>query len=212
MPVVNGRQQAPTLEEIRDDHKNRYRWAVSVLKALDLDITFVFDAACGVGYGSQILAEAEYMVTGYDVDIGAISYAGRYYDRYKDDIGYHVVDLNTYFLPMLKDNNRALVSFETIEHLTNPENLLSWDVKYLVGSVPNQDVTPFDPVANPYHVRHYTLDELKDLLIRTGWNLLWYGYQAGKHGKDAEITKTPGNTIVFYAIRHYPEGPMDNLG
>src|SRR3954467_14298237 len=69
------RQVAPTLEGIRADHVARYQFAAQLLKKP----TRVIDFACGVGYGSKILADAGHFVYGYDRDPEAIAYAREHY-------------------------------------------------------------------------------------------------------------------------------------
>ena len=61
------RQVSPTVDGIRADHVNRYKWAI------DKTIGRVTDAACGIGYGSVILAEAGIKVRAIDIDAEAIA-------------------------------------------------------------------------------------------------------------------------------------------
>lgn len=50
------RQITPELSNIRLDHKNRYLFACDHLK--DKNVNKIIDLACGIGYGSLMLAEA----------------------------------------------------------------------------------------------------------------------------------------------------------
>ena len=80
------RQVSPTLDGIRGDHRNRYQWAIQHV------IGRVTDLACGVGYGSVILAEAGIKVRAVDIDSEAIAYAKEYYLH--PLINYHCADIN----------------------------------------------------------------------------------------------------------------------
>ena len=50
------RQEATKLSGIRPDHILRYKLAAKIIKAKKLT-NLVIDVACGVGYGSYILAD-----------------------------------------------------------------------------------------------------------------------------------------------------------
>ena len=60
--LSNERQVAPTLDGIRRDHVARYEWAARQLAPESV----VLDAACGVGYGSRVMADAGMTVRGTD--------------------------------------------------------------------------------------------------------------------------------------------------
>ena len=69
------RQVSPTLDGIRRDHVARYDWAAKQLPAGSR----IADFACGVGYGTRVLADAGHLVTGFDIDDEALAYAGKNY-------------------------------------------------------------------------------------------------------------------------------------
>lgn len=194
MTVSDGRQIAPTLDGIRDDHVNRYRFAADQLACKT-----VIDAAAGIGYGSGILADVCPHVYGFEIDPQAVAYQRWHYRR--PNVTTTVANVTAVDYPEVD----AAVSFETIEHLRKPEKMLTALAKacpLLIGSVPNQDVTPFDPARHKYHVRHYTAPELTALLRKCGWHTLGLWFQQGKTGHKAAITRGPvGMTIVFMASR-----------
>jgi hypothetical protein len=105
----------------------------------------VADIACGTGYGSQILAEVATSVTSYD----------------KESLcGNRVLDLDKAGWNAFYD---VIVSFETIEHLENPEFFLEnarRTSKLFVVSSPIGE----PPGYNPYHKQVWTFPEFKDLL------------------------------------------------
>lgn len=200
MAVENGRQVSPTIAGIRDDHRKRYKFAADIFANFK-----VIDAACGVGYGSKILAERNCKVQAYDIDPNAVAYARWHY---RDPlVTTHLADILNVNFPSVD----AVVSFETIEHLKNPEILLKSlrdSADFLLGSVPNQDVNPFDKNRHIYHERHYTFEEISYLLTKTGWTLNYVWSQEGKEGEAAEIKRSStGATIIFGAtsgIRKFP--------
>ena len=146
------RQVAPTLEGIRRDHTARYEFAASRLP----DGSRVIDAACGVGYGSLILAREELHVAAFDCDEEALAYAREHYAD--ERIAYATQDLAACASFEQCD---AAVCFETIEHIEDPRPLLRSlrAAPLLIASVPNEDAMPWrraDGSTTQYHFRHYT--------------------------------------------------------
>lgn len=192
MSVENGRQVSPNLSGIREDHLNRYLFAASRIKK-----SSVIDAACGIGYGSKILADELNYVESYDISSEALNYALKHYSH--ENINYHEANVCEVDFP----ESDFAVSFETIEHLEHPEIFLANLAKSsenLIASVPNQKILPFDPERHIYHVRHYTVEEFKELLINSGWKPRETYHQIGKTGESAEIQTTKeGNTILIIA-------------
>lgn len=163
------RQIAAKREDVRADHLNRYNFAVKQLK--NKGELSILDLACGVGYGSHLLADAlEAHVTAADVDSAAIEHARRYFPA--SNIDYMLADARTV---VFKDESfDAIVSFETIEHVDFSEMLVRQYARWLkpggvlICSTPNQDVMPFDKLKFRFHVKHYTNSELLALLKQAG--------------------------------------------
>lgn len=195
--VKDGRQLAPTLEGIRDDHVLRYRFAAE--QATARGYTSVLDVGCGCGYGSSILAAAVLSVIATDIDEGALDYGREHYGH--ERITWRRVDWDTErAFPKVE----AAIGFEVVEHLADARGFLAAAARHvplLVGSVPNQDVVPFDPEKHVRHVRHYTPAEVFDALCEVGWTPLFVGGQRGKRGLEAEIVRDPAGcrTLVFLA-------------
>ena len=113
------RQISSDLRGIRDDHKNRYDFACQVLDQYKPNN--ILDLACGIGYGSRILADKLHcLVTGVDIDKGAIEYAKNHYNG--ANIEHVCADAREL---EFKQNFDAIVSFETIEHIDFDKLLLS---------------------------------------------------------------------------------------
>jgi 2-polyprenyl-3-methyl-5-hydroxy-6-metoxy-1,4-benzoquinol methylase len=101
----------------RDFHKDRYFFAADYIKANMKGGITVLDAACGTGYGSEILKKTAAQVFGVDISPQAIEYASRKYGGKEcvfktDDVTKLSVFSKEYF--------DAVVSFETIEHIEEP--------------------------------------------------------------------------------------------
>lgn len=187
---LNGRQ----INNIRKDHLERYMTALKMVEETD----DVLDCACGSGYGTKILSAKTKRIVGYDIDEPTINLA----KKTMPDIDFRCSDLQKTEFPKVD----KVISFETIEHLDKPEDFLnSLDTKILIGSVPNEDINPFNPYKFIWHKRHYTLGEITELLTECGFELKRVGYQ---HGKESEVVfddkligkkSSPGMTIVFVA-------------
>ena len=192
------RQVAPTLDGIREDHVERYRWAAGVLA--DQQGRTVLDLGCGVGYGAYLMAvEAGAKVAAVDRDRVAIEYAREHYAH--DGVTFYhrdIQDLSTGQLEMI-------TAFEIIEHTPAALEVLALlPVKVLVGSVPNELENPFvEGRGNPEHYRHFTPGQITGELLKAGWNVTRLGYQVGKEGDEAAVDfeADSGRTIVFQAER-----------
>lgn len=197
------RQMGETIDKIRDDHVERYRFALRIH-----EVHSVLDVGCGVGYGAWLMAQAGRYVTAFDRDAPTIEYAQKHYNgRSPGDerrmVSYEVADMATFKPPRVD----MITAFEVIEHV--PEALSSFlliaPARYLVGSVPNEQVVPFagGGKVNAEHYRHFTPTEIGDAIEACGWRVTHMCGQVGKRGADALVT--PGaekkRTIVFAAER-----------
>jgi SAM-dependent methyltransferase len=140
-------------------HEARYRLAAGYLEPGDL----VLDAACGTGYGAQILnAHRDVRYLGLDrVNVFA----------YPDRGAFLLHDLNAGDL-RISDPDVA-VCFETLEHLRHPAHLVSelcaHTRRTLLMSVP---VVPTTHV-NPYHLHDFDDAAVPAMVAATGqpWTL-----------------------------------------
>ena len=132
-------------------HLARYRFAAGFVGS-----GRVLDCACGVGYGSAVLAAAPVRpasVLGVDIDERAAAHAAERYAserlRFQSGDGCALRD---------PEGFETIVSLETVEHVPDPAALLANFARLLlpggtlVASVP---VTPSVDV-NPYHLHDFT--------------------------------------------------------
>jgi SAM-dependent methyltransferase len=143
-------------------HEKRYRFALPYCTG-----KHVLDAACGVGYGSALLAETAAGVVGIDLSEEAIAYARSRYAR--ANVEFVVDDLQS---PSLDDRSFDVVcSFETLEHLPDRDAFLHHvarllrDDGVLVLSTPRANETTESP-DNPHHFVEYSRRDFEKLLGR----------------------------------------------
>ncbi|GAV26146.1 glycosyltransferase group 1 family protein [Carboxydothermus islandicus] len=182
--VANGERQYPKFfNEASLDHQERYHFALSFVKK-DANI---LDAATGVGYGAFYLATNSNCksITAIDISDEALKWANCYFNHNK--IKYLKLDLTHDFATELGFETFDLItSFETIEHLEKDEILLKNFYKVLkndgilIISAPNEELIPhldnpfYQGGINPFHYRHYTLEELEKLLKKAGFFVKGY--------------------------------------
>ncbi len=126
----------------------------------------VLDVACGVGYGAYILKLlGARQVVGVDRDAAAIELARRAYPCE----GLEFRDGDAAALDLAGPPFDLIVSFETVEHVEDPDaflrglgRLLAPD-GLLIISCPHDARSPW---VSPFHLRHYTYQEFHDLAAR----------------------------------------------
>lgn len=168
------RQVGQTLEEIRRDHTQRYLFASQRIPSR----AKVLDLACGCGYGSWILHSVGLEVTGADISSEAISFAEQHYPG------------PAYLCQKAEEASGdfdAFVTFETLEHLDEPERLLkSVHAPLVIASVPNENVMPYSAekfLKDKFpHKRHYTPQQFNELLESCGLKVIERYCQLNKYG------------------------------
>lgn len=199
-PKYSGeRQIGTTLDEIRKDHLNRYIFASKYITKPNAIVT---DGACGVGYGSNILAQNSNvcLIQSLDISQDALSHAKKFF--YSEKIEFILKNLENDELEIQKAD--YFISFETIEHLPNPEKYIekiSRNIKedgLFIGSTPNETIMPFIQQNFLFHTKHFTVDDLKEILTKNGFSdMRFYQQKREEPSKIEEIED--GQYIIFVA-------------
>lgn len=145
----------------------------------------VLDAACGEGYGSWLLAGAAAEVVGVDIDDAAIAHAA---GRYAARSNLRFVSGSCDALPFDDASVDRVISFETIEHLSNQTAMLAEFRRVLapggalILSSPNKVVYSGESGnENQFHVRELDRGELETMLAARFPQQHWYGQRALAH-------------------------------
>lgn len=155
------------------DHLLRYLWARN-----SVEEKTVLDVACGSGFGTALLAEANAdQIVGVDVDVDSIQSCK---ERFNDP-NIRFINGNVENLEKLGIGPFDIVTcFETIEHVEDPEAAIR-SIKsvmgaegILMGSVPGE--TDWDE-ANEFHLQHFDQSRMLNLLKRNFKNIRMYRQQ-----------------------------------
>jgi len=146
------------------EHLDRYNFALQFLSGKEV----VVDAACGSGYGSEILSKKAKKVVGLEISDHALNYAKAHH--WRPNIEFQKADLNRKIeLPDAFCN--VVVSFETLEHLTNQEMMLAEFRRILkpggvlIISTPDRNLISGGLKSdNPFHLKELTKEEFISLL------------------------------------------------
>ena len=146
-------------------HIERYRFASHVAPG-----KVILDVACGTGYGSDLLAGlAAKRVVGGDASPEALSFAAHTFRR--ENLSF--LKLDGIRLPFRSSTFDAVVSFETVEHMRDPDQFLRECARVLrpngilLCSTPMRLAwrPPWMPKPqNPFHTREFTVNELRAAL------------------------------------------------
>ncbi len=156
--------------EIAATHVARYKFACDQLSG-----GTVCDVACGVGYGSNLLAGKVDKVVGVDIGDDAIDWANKHFKA--DKTSFFNCDILKGW--PVDESFDAVVSYETIEHLAEPEKFVSEIFDRLKPggklfmSLPNgpRDKAKRD---NPHHLQHFADDQITSLITRYFKNAKFY--------------------------------------
>jgi ubiquinone/menaquinone biosynthesis C-methylase UbiE len=216
LPEVSG--------QIAFEHLHRYYFAKDFIKGRR-----VLDVACGEGYGSWILSETAAEVVGVDIASDAISHARARYAA----PNLRFIEGSAAELPFEDGIFDAVVSFETIEHLTFHREMMSEIKRVLKGngiliiSSPNKQYYSVEPgYVNPFHVKELFRHEFTGLVKSYFSNVALFG-QRVVHGsmivadsegvapsfvsiasRDSEVDLTRGLAKPLYDLLIASEVPL----
>lgn len=148
----------------------------------------VLDAACGVGYGSYLLAKNPDVISihGVDCDAESINFANTNFANNKITFEHNKIENVTGKYDML-------VSLETIEHLEEPmvlsELVNRCEIKEIIVSFPTKKTTHY----NKYHIWDLSMSDVK---------YIFNEYECINHIQN-------GDSMIMHFIRRnrsgYPE-------
>ena len=181
-----GERFTPECErEIWYEHYHRYAFAKDLVQD-----KLVLDVASGEGYGSFLLADTAKTVTGVDIDNISIEHAKGKYN--KENLSYR--QASALDLPFEDNHFDVIVSFETLEHLVQHQEMLAEFNRVLktdgilIISTPDKkhysDDTGFD---NEFHVKELYKHEFKALLDNHWPAQKWYAQGMAFHSIMQEL-------------------------
>lgn len=165
--MFTGERYLPELDqdsEISIYHMQRYLSLLNICKGKS-----VLDAACGEGYGTNILASVAKSVKGIDISNEAVEKAQV---KYKSDIIDFVVG-SVQKLPYETDVFDVVVSFETIEHVNSEmqiqfldeiKRVLKKDGILIMSSPDKKNYSELPNFKNKYHIHELYREEFLNLL------------------------------------------------
>jgi len=198
------------VREIWYEHIHRYVMAGEVVQDLN-----VLDAACGEGYGAHYLASRAGQVTAVDISSEAIAHAAKRYPA--ENLDFQVADCLA--LPFADGQFDCIVSFETLEHLQNQEQLLREFRRVLAGngflliSSPDKAVYSDEMSSeNPFHVRELYRHELEDLLAAEFQAVRLLGHKLGFHSMIWPLNGgAKGDAPMELALHRFRDGATSRM-
>lgn len=160
---------------ILQEHISRYIFASEFFED-----KVIIDVACGTGYGSYyLLKKGAKKVIAVDISKEAIEYASNLYKE--NNLEFVCADATR--LPFCNDLFDGVVSFETIEHLSDYEQFLIECKRVLkkggvfICSTPNKRVSSPHTAKplNPFHLKEFYYYEFKEFLDKYFNNVKIHG-------------------------------------
>jgi len=149
-----------TCPRVLQEHIARYNFALRFV----VNKT-VLDAACGTGYGVDLISQLATQVSGCDIDEETIKFAT---NRYPNK--FFIADLNN----IKHDENYDIItSFETIEHLDKPWEFLKWVREHcntLIFSIPIN-------APSAFHKQVWTSPQIVEMIEKHFPNTQFYSQQ-----------------------------------
>jgi ubiquinone/menaquinone biosynthesis C-methylase UbiE len=168
-----GERYVPQLKgNIALEHLHRYAFASEYVKG-----KVILDIASGEGYGSTMLSYGADYVYGIDIDVKSVEHAKQ---KYKSkNVEYKVGSCTD--IPLHDSSVDIVVSFETIEHITDHDQMMS-EVRRvlkpggkLIISSPDKNLQLVPESENPFHWKELTPEELEALLKKYFNNVVLMG-------------------------------------
>ena len=179
------------------EHMHRYT-AVAPL----LSEKVVLDAACGTGYGSNMLAKTAKKVCGIDISNEAIAYAKENFGS-TQNVEYQIGNITQ--IPYPDNTFDVVVSFETIEHINEElQHLFIKEIRrvlkkngILIMSTPNKEIYTIQQGnrATEWHVKEFMEEEYHDF-IQSEFRYVKYFQQY--ISSASYLTDEAENKVILY--------------
>lgn len=164
LPFSGERFTPECVREIAYEHWHRYAFAMSMIEGKQ-----VLDAACGEGFGADLLAGKAASVQAIDIDAVSIEHARQRYGS-KNNLAFYQADV-TQLDTLPSDSFDVIVSFETLEHVMEQDRmlvgfyrLLKQNGLLLISTPDKKNYTDATGVVNLHHVRELYFEEFSTLL------------------------------------------------
>lgn len=197
MMEFTGERFVPTeLGELSLEHWHRYAWCRQAVRGLR-----VLDVACGEGYGSALLAQTALSVHGVDISADAVAHARTEYGH----LGNAAFEqASATELPFPDAHFDAVISFETLEHLHEQEQMLAQIRRVLkpggffIVSSPNKEVySDRRNFVNEFHVKELYFSELGELLDRHFGAVRYFGQRMASGSLLVPVEGGQGQYAAF---------------
>lgn len=163
----------------------RYEWILRTMG--DIRGRKILDLGCGDGSLTYILTKSGAVVTGVDNEERGLEYARENLSSVDDGtLKYEFINASAYELPFQNESFDAVVSCEVIEHLREPDRMLSESSRVLKKDGKFVLTTPYritEIPRDPNHVTEYYPSEIRSMLGRffadadakSTHHMMWFG-------------------------------------
>lgn len=191
-----GERFIPTLPgDIRLEHLHRYEWCTAHIEGKR-----VLDIASGEGYGSYAMSRNAKSVVGVDISAEAVNHARA---KYIDRTNLTFIEGSAASIPLPDHSVDIVVSFETIEHHDQHEEMMS-EIRrvltpdgLLIMSSPNKEI--YSDLAggdhNHFHVKELYFSEFDALIGRYFANVRYYGQRVTATSLLMPLEQQPGDSV-----------------
>ena len=180
---------------IRLEHYHRYAAVLELAKGKR-----VLDVACGEGFGASLVADIAHSVIGVDISEEAIQHALVTYA--KPNLAFHLGDATSLNFP--DGSFDVVVSFETLEHISEQEQMIAQIRRVLTSDGVLVISTPNRPVyseksgeLNPFHVKELDFQELDFLLKSRFDNVRYFGQRLQISSIIQELDTQPNTCSLW---------------